>query len=107
MSEKDRLSKIEDKLDAITEKLHQTNIILAENTQSLILHEKRTDLAEKRIELMQQKFEEKEDNLLTELELKLNPIRDHVNLVNLVFKYVIPTLAATLLFLVKLGIVKF
>jgi len=109
MQDKDRLLKIEEKLDSITEKLHQTNIILAENTQSLIIHEKRTDLAEKKIELVQQRLDkqlEKESGILREIEEKLQPIREHVTLVNVVFKYVIPTLAATLLFLIKIGIVK-
>lgn len=110
MQDKDRLSRIEEKLDSLTEKLHETNVILAENTQSLILHEKRTDLAEKKIEIVQQRLErqlEKEGGVLKEIEEKLSPIREHVTLVNVVFKYVIPTIAAIALFLSKLGVVKF
>ena len=108
--DKDRLSKIEEKLDIITEKLHQTNIILTENTQSLIIHEKRTDIAEKNIELVHQRLEkqlEREDNILNEIDVKISPIQEHVLLVNLVFKYVLPALAAVFLFLVKLEIIKF
>lgn len=109
MQDKDKLSRIEEKLDRLTEKLHETNIILAENTQSLILHEKRTDLAEKKIEIVQQRLEtqlQKENGILREIEEKLAPIKQHVTLVNLVFKYVIPTIAAIILFLAKLGIIK-
>ncbi len=109
MQDKDKLSRIEEKLDRLTEKLHETNIILAENTQSLILHEKRTDLAEKKIEIVQQRLEtqlQKENGILREIEEKLAPIKQHVTLVNLVFKYVIPTIAAIILFLAKLEIIK-
>lgn len=107
---KDKLFKIEEKLDSIVEKLNETNTILAANTQSLIIHEKRTDIAEKNIEMLQIKFEkniEDKNSTLMEIENKLNPIRDHVNLVNAIFKYVIPGLAAGILFLFRLGIVKF
>jgi CII-binding regulator of phage lambda lysogenization HflD len=109
VQDKDRLLRIEEKLDKITDKLHETNTILAENTQSLILHEKRTDLAEKKIEIVQLRLEkqlEKEGGILKEIEEKLSPIKEHVTIVSIVFKYIIPTIAASTLFLIKLGIVK-
>jgi chromosome segregation ATPase len=108
--DKDRLSKIEEKLDTITEKLHETNIILAQNTQSLIIHEKRTDIAEKNIEIVQQRLEkqlETESTVLSEIEEKIAPIQEHVMLVNLIFKYVLPAIAAVVLFLVKVDVIKF
>lgn len=103
MDTKDRLARIEEKLDTITEKLHDTNVILAENTQSLILHEKRTDLAEKKVDLIEQKLERQ----IEKESVTLKHIEEHVNLVNLVFKYIIPAIAAVVLFLVKLGVLKF
>ncbi len=109
MSDINRLIRIEEKLDALNDKLHETNVTLAENTKSLIVHEKRTDLAEKKIEIVQQRLEtqlQKENGILREIEEKLAPIKQHVTLVNLVFKYVIPTIAAIILFLAKLGIIK-
>lgn len=103
MDTKDRLLRIEEKLDSITEKLHETNVILAENTQSLILHEKRTDLAEKKVELLEKKLEKQIDKEA----IALKEIQEHVNLVNIVFKYVIPAMGAILIFLFKLGLIKF
>lgn len=103
MDAKDRLLRIEEKLDSITEKLHETNVILAENTQSLILHEKRTDLAEKKMELLESKMEKQSDKEA----VAIKEIQEHVNLVNVIFKYVIPAIAAISLFLSKLGVIKF
>ena len=74
---------------------------MAENTQSLIIHEKRTDLAEKKLELLEIQFKEKsskDDVLMTQIEDKLEPIHYHVILINAVFKYVIPAIGAMLLF---------
>lgn len=108
--EKDRLARIEDKLDLLNEKLQDTNITLAENTQSLILHEKRTDLAEKKLDLMETRLEaqiKKDHEILEKIETELKPIKEHVNLVSVVFKYVIPSIAAIVLFLTKLGVIKF
>ncbi len=102
MEDKDRLLRIEEKLDTISEKLHDNNVILAENTQSLILHEKRTDLAEKKVYLLEQKL----DKQIEREASALKEIQDHVNLVNFVFKYGIPAIAAILLFLVQFGIIK-
>ena len=103
MDSKDRLTRIEEKLDNITDKLHETNVILAENTQSLIIHEKRTDLAEKKMEILEAKLEKQIDKE----SIALKEIQEHVSLVNVIFKYVIPSIAAICLFLFKLGIIKF
>lgn len=103
MEKKNRLEKIEEKLDTITEKLNETNIILSENTKSLIIHEKRTDLAEKKMELLERKLDNKSEKDSTILE----GLRDHVRLVNLTLKYIIPSIGAILLFLYKLGILKY
>ena len=103
MDRKTKLEKIEEKLDLISEKLNETNAILSENTKSLIIHEKRTDLAEKKMELLERKLDAKSEKDST----VLDGIRDHVRLVNLVMKYVIPSIAAIVLFFYKLGILKF
>lgn len=103
MDSKDRLTRIEEKLDSITDKLHETNVILAENTQSLIVHEKRTDLAEKKMGILEAKLEKQIDKE----SIALKEIQEHVSLVNAIFKYVIPSIAAICLFLFKLGIIKF
>lgn len=106
----DRFNRIEDKLDKITDKLQEMNVTLAENTQSLIIHEKRTDLAERKIELIQLQLNEqveKDHKIIEKLEEKFLPIQTHVNLVNIVFKYVIPAIAGLTAFLYKVGVVKF
>jgi Skp family chaperone for outer membrane proteins len=109
MSVNDKLEKIEEKLDKLTEKLHDTNLILAENTKSLIIHEKRTDIAEKKLEIVQQRLDrqmEREGGILREIDQKIAPIKTHVDMVNLTFKYIIPTISAAVLFFYKLGILK-
>ena len=110
MVDKDRLVRIEDKLDRITEKLQETNIVLAENTQSLIIHEKRTDLAENKLNLLEIEFKEytaRDRVVLKDIESKIEPIYSHVNTVSVVFKYVIPAIGAILVFLFKMGILKY
>jgi hypothetical protein len=104
-----RLLRIEEKLDKLTEKLHETNVTLARNTESLIIHEKRTDLAEQKLTLLEREFSEhskKDDIVLNDIQLKLEPIYNHVNLVNIVVKYIIPAVSGIILFLVKLDIFK-
>ena len=110
MVDKDRLIRIEDKLDKLTEKLQDTNIVLAENTQSLIIHEKRTDLAETKLNLLEVQFKEytaRDRVVLKDIESKIEPIYNHVNAVSVVFKYVIPAIAAILVFLFKMEILKY
>jgi hypothetical protein len=110
MVDKDRLIRIEDKLDKLADKLQETNIVLAENTQSLIIHEKRTDLAESKLSLLEVQFKEyaaRDSVILREIEQKLEPISNHVNIVHVIFKYVLPSIAAILVFLYKIGILKY
>lgn len=107
--DKDRLDRLEDKIDKIADKLSEINVTLVENTQSLIVHEKRTDLAEKKIDLVEIRLEEqirKDLSILEKIEQQLLPIKTHVNLVNFTLKYIVPSLAAVLAFLIKLEIIK-
>jgi hypothetical protein len=107
---KDRLGRLEDKLDKISDKLSEMNVILAENTQSLIIHEKRTDLAEKKIGLVEVRLEEqlrKDGAILEKIEDQLLPIKNHVAMVSFLFKYIIPSIAAILVFLHRISILKF
>jgi hypothetical protein len=46
--------KISDKIDLLIDKHHDLHVQLVRNTDSLIVHEKRTDLAEKRLEHVEQ-----------------------------------------------------
>lgn len=46
----DRINRIEDKVDKIIEKMAETNVILASQHESLVIHMKRSDLLEKKIE---------------------------------------------------------
>lgn len=108
--DKDKLDRLEEKIDKISDKLNEINVTLAENTQSLIIHEKRTDLAERKIELQEIRLNEQiqqDHKILNKLEEKIQPIQQHVNLVNAIVKYVIPASAAVITFLYKLGILKF
>ena len=107
--DKDRLNRIEDKLDKISDKIEEINITMAENTKSLVIHEKRTDLAESRIALTELQLKEistKNKIVLDNIEEKVEPIHKHVTIVNVIVKYVIPALAATLVFLFKIGVFK-
>jgi len=108
--DKDRLARIEDKLDKIAEKLQETNIVLAENTKSLIIHEKRTDIAENKLNLLEVQFKEyiaRDSVLLQEIEEKLEPIHTHVTAMNIVLKYIIPAVGGLLVFLFKIGVLKY
>ena len=110
MVDKDRLARIEHKLDKITEKLQETNIVLAENTKSLIIHEKRTDIAENKLNLLEVQFKEyiaRDSVILEEIETKLEPIHTHVTAMNIIFKYIIPAIGGLLVFLFKIGVLKY
>lgn len=105
-----RIDRLEEKLDTVIEKLHEQNVILARNTESLIVHEKRTDLAEQKLELFQNEYERRlvlEDKVLNAIQDKLEPISKHVTIVNAVFKYMLPAISGLVVFLVKIGIIKF
>ena len=108
--EKDRLIRLEEKIDKISDKLSEINVVMAENTQSLVIHEKRTDLAEKKVELVELRLNEqieKDHEIINKIEQNLYPIKSHIEFVNGIFKYFIPAVAAILTFLYKLDIFKF
>lgn len=110
MVDKDKLARIEEKLDKISDKLEEIDEVLSENTTSLIIHEKRTDIAENKLNLLEVQFKEyiaRDSALLKEIEVKLDPIHTHVAVVGIVFKYIIPAVAGLLVFLFKLGILKY
>ena len=112
---------IERKLEDIIEKLHEQTIILSKNTESLIVHEKRTDLAERKLDLLAaqinelrnkeiEKFAELEgeiNNKLTKLNDQMTPIKVHVDSVEKViaifFKYIIPCFVGLLALMYKIG----
>jgi proline dehydrogenase len=107
--DKDRLNRIEDKLDKISEKIEEINVTMAENTKSLVIHEKRTDLAESRIALTELQLKEistRNKIVLDNIEEKVAPIHKHVTIVNVIVTYVLPAMAAILVFLFKIGIIK-
>jgi hypothetical protein len=108
--DKERLERLETKIDKISEKLGEINVTLAENTQSLVIHEKRTDLAEKKIDLVEMRLNEqiqKDKSILEKIDEKIQPIQNHISVINAFFKYFIPALAAMLTFLYKFGVFKF
>lgn len=107
--DKDRLSRIEEKLDKLADKIEDINVTMAANTQSLIIHEKRTDIAENRIALAEIQLKEmstKNKIILENIEEKIHPIYTHVTIVNVIIKYVIPSIAGILVFLFKMEILK-
>jgi hypothetical protein len=76
----------------------------------MIIHEKRTDLAEKKLELLELEIEQRDEaNLSTvkDLHKKIEPIHEHVIIVNAVVKYMIPTIFTVLAFFYKFNIFKF
>src|SRR5574343_603622 len=104
-----RIDKLEEKIDVIIDKLHQQNLTLVRNTESLEVHEKRTDIAEQKLGLLEKEFIEhssKDDLVLSEINTKLTPIYKHVNVVNVILKYVLPALAGLITFLLKIGFIK-
>lgn len=112
---------VEQKLETIVNKLHEMNLILAKNTESLITHEKRTDIAERKMEVLnarideikdkeKEQFVELQDEVHTQME-KLNeqmlPIKIHVEsvekVISVIFKIVIPCFVGILALMYKLG----
>lgn len=107
--EKNRFDRIDAQLDKIVDKQIETTVVLAENTKSLIVHEKRTDIAERKLNLLELEFKmyaEKEKVTLASIEEKLNPIHTHVTIVNVLVKYIIPAAGGILIFLYKMGAFK-
>lgn len=112
---------IEHKLDSIVNKLHEMNLVLSKNTESLITHEKRTDIAERKMEILnarideikdkeKEQFAELHDDVHEQIE-KLNdqitPIKIHVEsvekVISMIFKVVIPCFVGILALMYKLG----
>ena len=107
--DKNRFDRIDAQLERIVDKQIETTVILAENTQSLIIHEKRTDIAERKLNLLELEFKtyaEREKAALGAIEEKLNPIHTHVTIVNVLVKYIIPAAGGILIFLYKMGVFK-
>ena len=107
--DKNRFDRIDAQLDKIVDKQIETTVVLAENTKSLIVHEKRTDIAERKLNLLELEFKmyaEKEKVTLASIQEKLTPIHTHVTIVNVLVKYIIPAAAGILIFLYKMGVFK-
>ena len=120
-----RLQVIEGKIDTVIEKLHEMNVVLAKNTESLIIHEKRTDIAEKKLEALNDRIDEIKDkeheqfkelselvqDKVTSIHEKIAPIKNHVevldNTIKFIWKYVIPSVVGIFALLYKLGVIKF
>jgi hypothetical protein len=93
-----KLNKIDDKLDKIVEKLHGIELQLTRNTDSLEIHEKRSDINEQEIELVQKEVA----TLLTKFDKDFQPVKDHVKHVNFVMFKVVPAIAGTILFAIAI-----
>ena len=120
-----KLQNIENKLDAVVEKLYEMNVILAKNTESLIIHEKRTDLAEKKIETLNERIDEIKDReneqfrelselvqtKVNSIHEKIAPIKNHVevldNTFKFIWKFVVPSIVGVFAILYKFGYLKF
>ena len=102
-----RLNKIEAKIDAILEKIEEVNRTLDKNTDSLIIHEKRTDLAEHKLKILERELEdlrEQESEQIKAINDKLEPVVTHVHAVGWVLKYIIPACAAIIVAMYKMGL---
>lgn len=100
-------SVVEVKLDLLIEKIDDLARILEKNTDSLIIHEKRTDLAEHKLKILQMELDElkrQEREEIKEINDKLEPISIHVHAINILVKYVVPATAAIVVMLYKLGL---
>lgn len=112
-----------EKIDLVIEKLHEIEVTLAKNTESLIIHEKRTDIAEKKLEVLNERIDDLKDrdneqfkelsNLVKEevqsINDKISPIKNHVEVLdktfNIVWKIIIPVFIGFLGLLYKLGFI--
>lgn len=102
-----RLAKIEAKIDSVLDEIKQINKTLDKNTDSLIIHEKRTDLAEHKLRLLEielEKLTEIEQEERKSMHEKLDNVVTHVNAVNWLLKYIIPAGAAIVVAMYKLGL---
>ncbi|MFZ4411440.1 MAG: hypothetical protein ACOYOV_00055 [Bacteroidales bacterium] len=96
-----KLNKIDDKLDRIVEKLHEIEIQLTRNTDSLEIHEKRSDINEQEIELVQKEV----STLVCTFQESLHPITEHIAHVKFVLFKIVPAVSGTILFV--LAVAKF
>ena len=99
-------SVVEVKLDLLIEKIEALARILEKNTDSLIIHEKRTDLAEHKLKILEMELEDlkkEERQDIKDINEKLEPITVHVHAVNIIVTYVIPAACAIVLMLYKMG----
>lgn len=106
----DKLDKVEQKIDKLHEDVVEIKTILARNTESLIIHEKRTTLAEARlreIELDMQEHKTYSNTVLDQITEKLKPINQHITIVHTLTVYVIPAIAGIIAFFYKIGIISF
>lgn len=83
------MAKLSDKLDQIIADINEIKVVQAQhgvlhlrNTEDLERHIKRTDLAEKRIEMLAEQDAKMKAELLKEIE----PIKQHVGIVDAVIK---------------------
>ena len=98
---------IEAKIDAILIEIEKQSRILEKNTDSLIIHEKRTDLAEHKLKILEMELDRlkaQEKEQYKEISEKLEPISTHVHAVGWILKYVIPAGAAIVVAMYKLGL---
>ncbi len=113
-----------DKLDLIVQKLHEIEIVLTKNTESLIIHEKRTDLAESKLEVLNTRIDELKEKEMDqfkeltvsiqdkfeEIQNKIAPIKTHVEVMdkvfNIVWKVIIPCVIGFIGLLYKIGWIK-
>lgn len=123
MSE-EKSSNVESKLDTIIEKIHEMNVTLAENTQSLVIHEKRTDIAERKIEILNNRIDELKEKesvqfkeLSDSIQDKFNAIEDQVlpikihveamdKVFSIVWKVLVPAVIGIFGILYKFGFIK-
>jgi hypothetical protein len=106
----DKLDKVEQKIDKLHEDVVEIKTILARNTESLIIHEKRTTLAEARlreIELDMQDHKTYTNTVLEQISEKLKPISQHVTIIHTLAVYIIPACAAIVAFLVRINVISF
>ena len=86
----DRLSRIENKVDNITEKLSIVDKELAIYNELLKIHIKRTDQNSEQLTLLKKFINDKHD----ETDLELEPIKTHILLVGRMFKIGLAILGA-------------
>lgn len=69
-----KLDKLETKIDRLDDRLDRIDITLVKLTDSVVMHERRSTAAEANLEILKQ---------------ELDPIKEHVQSVNVVYKVVV------------------